>query len=90
MLPSEFLENPMWYLYDTTNGKTVLKHPSRGKLPIPCPHCGRKLEIVEYKASCCNYNFQISFGVVMQVEPVALHNKTSGRGWKSLRPFEKL
>jgi hypothetical protein len=78
----------IWYLYDDTSGNTVLKHRYREGKSVPCPHCGEPLMVENYRASCCGHAFKTSFGEIRQREPVARHNRRSGRGWASLRPYQ--
>jgi hypothetical protein len=87
MFPPEFSAKPAWWLYDTTNGHVILKHPDHRGMKVLCPHCGNELTIKDYRAECCERSFRTSFGEIAQREPVGSHNKTSGRGWASLRPF---
>jgi hypothetical protein len=77
-----------WYFYDNTSGQIILKHPYHPDLAIPCPHCGQRLQIQNYRASCCDGEFKTSFGEIRQCRPVATHSHTTGRGWDSLRPLE--
>ena len=79
----------IWYLYDNTSGKVILKHPYRRGMTVPCPYCGKSLVIANYRAACCGNEFHTSFGEIAQRQPVGDHNRTSGRGWGSLRPFEQ-
>jgi hypothetical protein len=76
-----------WYLYDTTSGQTVLKHPFRPGLTIPCPACGSSLKLENYRADCCGESFRTGFGEIRRVRPVGIHNRQVGRGWASLRPY---
>jgi hypothetical protein len=87
MFPKEIRLNPRWCLYDALHGRTVLKHPFRLGLRIPCPQCQQPLQVSQHKASCCGYNFKTNFGEIHQTEPVGAHNRKSGRGWESLRPY---
>lgn len=79
-----------WYLYDNTAGSTVLKHPYRAGDQVPCPHCGSPLAIENYRAACCGKTLKTSFGEIAQREPVGTHERSIGRGWSSLRPYDKL
>jgi hypothetical protein len=88
MFISNFPEK-RWYLYDTTNGTIVLKHPYKPGMEVPCPHCGKVLAIENYQAQCCGQQFKTGFGEVHQKEPVGQHQKTVGRGWQSLRPYHQ-
>ena len=85
--PSKFTAKPAWWLYDTTTGNVVLKHPYHRGMKVRCPHCGLELTIKDYRAECCGRSFRTGFGEIAQREPVGKHTKTSGRGWSSLRPF---
>ena len=76
-----------WYLYDNLSGAVILKHPYRPGLKIRCPHCGEQLKVERYTASCCGEEFKTSFGEIHQRRAVGIHDRTSGRGWASLRPF---
>ena len=87
MFPSNFPTKPAWWLYDTTDGRVILKHPYHRGMKVPCPHCGHELTIKDYRAECCGRSFRTGFGAISQREPVGKHTKTSGRGWSSLRPF---
>lgn len=87
IFPPEFTAKPAWWLYDTTTGNVVLKHPYHRGMKVPCPHCGLELAIKDYRAECCGRSFRTGFGAIAQKEPVGHHTKTSGRGWSSLRPF---
>ncbi|MBL7129747.1 MAG: hypothetical protein ISS16_12310 [Ignavibacteria bacterium] len=89
MFPDEINKNPIWCLYDNLSGITILKHPWQTGLKVNCPHCNKLLNFEKYKASCCGFNFGISFNEVHQKEPVGTHDKTSGRGWESIRPYIK-
>jgi predicted RNA-binding Zn-ribbon protein involved in translation (DUF1610 family) len=79
----------IWYLYDNTSGKTILKHQYERGVVVPCPHCGKKLVIENYRSTCCGYQFRTSFGEIAQCQPVAEHNRLAGRGWDSLRPYKQ-
>lgn len=87
MFPREIWKRPVWCLYDTIEGRIILTHPCRPGLNVPCPHCGQRLVIEDYRAECCGKTFRTGFGGLTQCEPVGNHNKTSGRGWSSLRPY---
>jgi len=87
MLPPEFSASSAWWLYDTTDGRVILKHPYRPGMQVLCPHCGHKLTIKDYRAECCGRTFRTGFGEIAQKAPVGKHTKTSGRGWSSIRPF---
>lgn len=76
-----------WYLYDSTSGTTILKHPFRPGMSVPCPHCGQPLLIEGYSAFCCGEQFKTSFGEISQRRPVSTHIRGAGCGWASLRPF---
>jgi hypothetical protein len=89
MFPYEIWTHPVWCLYDNTSGRVILKHPWRKGLQVPCPHCGKPLTVENYKAACCNQEFGTGFGEIHQREPVGTHDRTSGRGWFSLRPYVK-
>ena len=78
-----------WYLYDDMSGNIVLKHPYRASMKVLCPHCDKAFVIENYRTECCNHHFKIRFGEICQVEPIGRHGKTEGRGWSSLRPYEK-
>jgi hypothetical protein len=78
-----------WYLYDDTNGNIRLKHPYWPKIKVKCPYCNKLLTVENYKAQCCGKIFKTGFWEIHQIEPIGKHNKTSGRGWDSLRPFIK-
>ena len=87
MFSREIWHNPIWCLYDTTDGRILLKHPWRLGLPVSCPQCGGPLTVENYKAECCGRHFRIGFNEITQVEPVGTHSRTSGRGWASLRVY---
>jgi len=77
-----------WYLYDNTSGRIVLKHPYREGDSVPCPHCDAILAIEDYRAACCGKTFKTGFGEIAQREPVGISQRSTGRGWGSLRPYE--
>ena len=77
-----------WYLYDTTDGRVILKHPFKKGMDIPCPYCGQNLNIVDFWAQCCDQLFTTGFWEVHQNNPFGHHSKKSGRGWQSLRPYK--
>ena len=79
----------IWYLYDNTAGKTILTHRYDRGATGPCPHCGKKLVIENYRSTCCGYEFRTSFGEIAQRQPVKKHNRLAGRGWDSLRPYKE-
>ena len=80
----------VWFLYDSTNGDIVLIRPYSKGEETPCPHCGKTLDIVTYRASCCNRVFRTGWHrTIRQQEPLGKHNKKIGRGWKSIRPFNE-
>ncbi len=87
MFPLEIWHRPIWCLYDNLSNQTILKHPWRKGLEVPCPHCGKILNVIEYKAKCCNQEFKVGNGAISQKNPAGIHSKTAGRGWASLRPF---
>jgi len=87
MFPRGIWDNPIWCLYDNTSGHVVLKHPWRNGLVVDCPHCGEPLAVEDYGARCCSQYFKIGFGEIRQIEPVGTHDRTSGCGWASLRPY---
>ena len=89
MFPPEILNHPIWCLYDDTLGNIVLKHPYKPERPVPCPHCGQTLRIENYRATCCGQEFKTGFGEIRQRAPVGTHQRQSGRGWASLRPYAK-
>lgn len=84
-----FFPQKRWYLYDTTTGTTVLKHPFDSTTPVRCPHCQKALVIENYKAHCCGYDYFTGWGAIQQRQPVCRHDRKSGRGWQSLRPYLK-
>jgi hypothetical protein len=88
--PREIIKQPIWCLYDNTNGQTVLKHPYWSGLQVPCPHCGKPLKIENYKSTCCGFLFSTGFGEIRQREPFASHTVSHGRGWASLRPYKRM
>jgi hypothetical protein len=77
-----------WFTYVALDGRVLLKHRcrTRGESSIPCPHCGKPLEISEYQAQCCDQQFKTSFGDITQQKPIGVSQETP-RGWKSLRPW---
>jgi len=77
-----------WYLYDNTSGDVVLKHPYHPGESVPCPHCGQTLIVDNYRADCCNQEFKTGFGEIRQRQALGSHDRTSGRGWASLRLFK--
>ncbi len=87
MFPLEIWRKPIWCLYDNMAGQVVLKHPWRRGLVVPCPNCGEPMTVENYKAECCGQLFKTAFNEIRQVEPVGTHDRTSGRGWASLRPY---
>jgi hypothetical protein len=87
--PAAVWRKPVWCLYDDMSGNTRLVHPYRLDLSVPCPHCGAPLRIADYRARCCGQEFKTGFGSVAQVAPVGRHARRSGRGWGSLRPYER-
>ncbi len=87
MFTREIWENPIWCLYDNLAGQVVLKHPWRDGLVVECPHCGEPLAVEGYIAHCCGQHFKTGFGEIRQIEPVGTHDRTSGRGWASLRAY---
>lgn len=87
MFTREIWENPIWCLYDNLAGHVVLKHPWRDGLVVECPHCGEPLAVEGYRAHCCGQHFKTGFGEIRQIEPVGTHDRTSGRGWASLRAY---
>lgn len=78
-----------WYLYDNTSGKIILKHPYYRNLLVKCPYCDEWLWVEDYQAECCGKTFKTGFWEIHQVEPFGTHNRKSGRGWRSLRPFDR-
>lgn len=89
MFPDKIYHNPTWCLYDNTSGKTILKHPWRKGIKVNCPHCDKLLNFEKYKANCCGHSFGISFNEVSQHEPIGTHDRITGRGWDSIRPYIK-
>lgn len=89
MFPREIWFNPIWCLYDNMSGKIILKHPYHKGLNVPCPYCAKNLIFKDYKASCCNQEFKTGFNEVIQREPYGTHQRNSGRGWASIRPFKQ-
>lgn len=85
-MPNSFPKK-QWYLYDTTDGRIVLKHPYHKNMDIPCPYCGTLLNVIKYKSICCGKLFTTGFWEIKQKEPLGYHKRKSGRGWKSLRPY---
>ncbi len=75
-----------WFTYVATDGRVLLKHRWRRQSPIPCPHCGKRLEFSEYRALCCDQTFKIGFGEIAQHDPIGV-SRVFPRGWKSLRPW---
>ncbi len=88
MLHSDIWNSSVWCLYDSLFGEILLKHPWRKGQEVPCPHCGKTLVIENYRAKCCDHEFKASFGEICQCEPVGKHNRKSGRGWTSIRPYK--
>ena len=78
-----------WYLYDNVSGSTVLKHPYRSGSKVHCPHCGSLLKVRDYSASCCEEVFKTGHGEIHQQRPLETHHHIRGRGWQSLRPYDK-
>jgi hypothetical protein len=87
MFPSEIWRSPIWCLYDNMAGQVVLKHPWRCGLDVSCPYCGTLLSVDNFAAACCGRQFKTGFNEIRQVEPVGTHDRKSGRGWASLRPY---
>jgi hypothetical protein len=89
MFPRAIWNHPVWCLYDDTSGNVVLKHPYKRGRPISCPHCGQTLQMENYMATCCGQEFKTSFGEIRQRAPLGAHQRHSGCGWASLRPYTK-
>jgi hypothetical protein len=77
-----------WFTYVALDGRVLLKHRYRRESSIPCPHCGKPLEIREYRAGCCAQIFKISFGDITQQQPVGVSAERP-RGWQSLKPWNR-
>lgn len=90
MFPREIWYNPVWCLYDNTSGNIILKHPWRKGLDVLCPYCGKVLRVADYKAICCNQEFRISHHEISQIKPIGTHQRKTGRGWASIRPYNSV
>lgn len=86
----------LWHLYDDLKGRTLLRFPLSCTLetlivpprewrPVPCYSCGAHLRFVKYRAHCCGEEYKINFGDVTRIREWGTHDRTSGRGWNSLR-----
>jgi hypothetical protein len=84
-----FPNKTIWYLYNDTSGRVILKHSYTAGDKVFCPHCGNSLTVEGYAASCCDEKFRVSFGEIRQVSPQDYHEESFNRGWKSLRPFDQ-
>ncbi len=84
----ELWESREWCLYDATNGNIILKRPYVCDEDVPCPRCGKILEIESYRAHCCGVAFSTGWNEIRQLSPVGTHSKQRGRGWDSLRVFK--
>ena len=86
MFPPEIWSKPIWCLYDDMAGNIILMHPWRPGISVLCPRCGTHLILERYRATCCGFEFKTGFGAIRQAIPIGTHDRTSGRGWSSLRP----